>query len=198
MEYPNNLRKLRDAQKLTQGQVAETLDIGQAEYSRIEKGRRRVGIHLDNLSKLLKCSHQDILSPDEYKVQQEQTLPDDIPVYALPEADGESVRFDLAMCSRTKRTPSLEFAERGFGMFNCGTAMLPRLRHGDFLFCDPDAEARDNDVCVLVIQRGNRDVAIVREYVGGDVWLRLENSEEQTFGNELKQVAPVLSVRLSR
>ena len=47
MEYPNNLRRLRDARKLTQADVAEALGINQAEYSRMEKGRRRVGTHLE-------------------------------------------------------------------------------------------------------------------------------------------------------
>ena len=48
MEYPNNLRRLRDARKLTQADVAEALGINQAEYSRIEKGRQRVGTRLKN------------------------------------------------------------------------------------------------------------------------------------------------------
>ena len=197
MEYPNNLRRLRDAKSLTQGQVADQLGINQAEYSRIEKGRRRVGTHLKALSKILKCKEDAILAPDQYQPAA-SILSEDIPVYALPEPDGESVRFDMAMTSRIARPPVLANAVNSFGMFNCGSVMMPRLKHGDFLFCDPDEAAKDNDICVLVVQRGNRLVALVRECLGDNVWLRLDKSEEESFGADLKQVAPVLAVNLAR
>lgn len=197
MEYPNNLRRLRDAKSLTQGQVAEQLGINQAEYSRIEKGRRRVGTHLNALSKILKCNEDLILTHDQYQPLITD-LPEDIPVYALPEPDGESVRFDMSMTSRIARPPLLVSAQNAFGMFNCGEAMHPRLRHGDFLFCDPDIEARENDICVLVLQKGNRLVAIVRESVGNNVWMKLKGNNEESFGSDLKQVAPVLSINLAR
>ena len=195
MEFPNNLRKLRDTASLSQAQVAEVLGVNQAEYSRIEKGRRRVGTHMAKLSDLLNATEAEILSPDQYKPIA-QSL--DIPVYALPEPDGESVRFDLAMSSRIERPPILDSASNAFGMFNCGEAMSPRLRHGDFLFCDPDQEKRENDICALVLQRGNRLAAIVRQFSGADVWTRLGDGSEESYGKELKIIAPVLSINLAR
>jgi len=197
MEYPNNLRRLRDAKGLTQGQVAEQLGINQAEYSRIEKGRRRVGTHLNPLSKILKCNEDGILAPDQYQPTIVD-LTEDIPVYALPEPDGESVRFDMSMTSRIARPPLLVSAQNAFGMFNCGEAMMPRLRHGDFLFCDPDTEAKLNDICVLVLQKGNKTIAVVREALGDNVWMKLKDNTEESFGSDLKQVAPVLSINLAR
>lgn len=197
MEYPNNLRRLRDAKSLTQGQVAEKLGINQAEYSRIEKGRRRVGTHLNALSKILKCNEDAILAPDQYQPTIVD-LTEDIPVYALPEPDGESVRFDMSMTSRIARPPLLVSAQNAFGMFNCGEAMMPRLRHGDFLFCDPDTEAKLNDICVLVLQKGNKTIAVVREALGDNVWMKLKDNTEESFGSDLKQVAPVLSINLAR
>lgn len=197
MEYPNNLRRLRDAKSLTQGQVAEQLGINQAEYSRIEKGRRRVGTHLNSLSKILGCDEDAILSPDQYQPTS-NNISEDIPVYALPEPDGESVRFDMSMTSRIARPPILATAENAFGMFNCGEVMMPRLRHGDFLFCDPDAEPKENDICVLVLQKGNRLVAVVREALGNNVWMKLKDNTEESFGSDLKQVAPVLCINLAR
>ena len=195
MEFPNNLRKLRDAAGLSQAQVAEKLGVNQAEYSRIEKGRRRVGQHMKTLCKILKATDEQILSADQYQPTQ---MPEDVPVFALPEPDGESVRFDMAMASKIARPPLLKDAQNAFGMFNCGEAMSPRLRHGDFLFCDPDEKARDNDICALIIERGNRQVAIVREYCGGGVWKKLSDETEDTFENILKQVAPVLCINLAR
>lgn len=195
MEFPNNLRKLRDAAGLSQAQVAEKLGVNQAEYSRIEKGRRRVGQHMKTLSEILKATDEQILSADQYQPTQ---MPEDVPVFALPEPDGESVRFDMAMASKIARPPLLKDAQNAFGMFNCGEAMSPRLRHGDFLFCDPQEKARDNDICALIIERGNRQVAIVRESLGGGVWKKLSDETEDTFENILKQVAPVLCINLAR
>lgn len=195
MEFPNNLRKLRDTVSLSQAQVAEVLGVNQAEYSRIEKGRRRVGTHMAKLCDLLNATEAEILSPDQYKPISQSV---DIPVYALPEPDGESVRFDLAMASRIERPPILDGASNAFGMFNCGEAMFPRLRHGDFLFCDPDQEKRENDICALILQRGNRLAAIVRQFSGADVWTRLGDGSEESYGKELKIIAPVLSINLAR
>jgi len=195
MEYPNNLRRLRDARRLTQADVAEALGINQAEYSRIEKGRRRIGTHLAKLAEFLACDEDDILSPDSYSAP---APADDLPFYALPEADGKSVRFDLSMTSRLPRPPILKGRAQAFGMLNPGDAMVPRLKHGDFIFADPDEAVRDDDIVVLVLMRGNRQVAIVRQYVGADVYLCPSSDEEESFGPELLTVAPVVSVNLAR
>jgi transcriptional regulator with XRE-family HTH domain len=195
MEYPNNLRRLRDAQKLTQAEVAEALSINQAEYSRIEKGRRRVGTHLEKLTDILACDHDEILAPDQYSgaVEQQQ----DVPLYALPEIDGESIRFDLAMTSRLPK-PACTVGPRSFAMLCNGNVMAPRIHHGDFVYVDPDEPLRDNDLCVLTLMRGNREVAIIRQSCGEDIWLRLDTDSEESFGKELKLVAPIMAIRFAR
>lgn len=195
MEYPNNLRRLRDAQKLTQADVAEALGINQAEYSRIEKGRRRVGTHLEKLAEILACEDAEILAPDQYSGAVEQ--PHDIPLYALPEIDGESIRFDLAMTSRLPK-PACTVGPRSFAILCNGNAMAPRIHHGDFVYADPDEPLRDNDLCVLTLMRGNREVAIIRQCCGEDIWLRLDSDSEESFGKELKLVAPIMGLRFAR
>ena len=50
-----------------------------------------------------------------------------------------------------------------FAILNPGNVMAPRLKHGDFLYADPDEGVRDDDLCVLTLMRGNREVAIVRQ-----------------------------------
>jgi len=195
MEYPNNLRRLRDARRLTQADVAEALGINQAEYSRIEKGRRRVGTHLEKLAEILACEDAEILAPDQYSGAVEQ--PHDIPLYALPEIDGESIRFDLAMTSRLPK-PACTVGLRSFAMLCNGNVMAPRIHHGDFVYADPDEPLRDNDLCVLTLMRGNREVAIIRQNCGEDIWLRLDTDSEESFGKELKLVAPIMGLRFAR
>lgn len=196
MEYPNNLRRLRDARKLTQAEVADALGINQAEYSRIEKGRRRAGIHLEKLSEVLSCDQDDILAPDQYAAAPEQ--PQTIPLYALPELDGESIRFDLSMTSQLPKPSCHTGGSRVFALLNPGNVMAPRLKHGDFLYADPDETIRDDDLCVLTLMRGNREVAVVRQACGDDNWLRLDDNTEESYGKELKTASPIVAIKLSR
>lgn len=196
MEYPNNLRRLRDARRLTQADVAEALGINQAEYSRMEKGRRRIGTHLEKLSEILQADEDVILSPDQYAVGADAPL--HIPLYALPELDGESIRFDLSMTSQLPKPSCHTGGSRVFAILNPGNVMAPRLKHGDFLYADPDEEVRDDDLCVLTLMRGNREVAIVRQACGENVWLRLDENAEETFGDELKSTSPIVFIKLAR
>lgn len=196
MDHPNNLRVLRDKHKLTQAQVAEHLGINQAEYSRIEKGRRRIGTHLTELMRLLNCQEDDILRPSKYEHPVETDR--DMPVYALSEPDGESVRFDMAMASRTERPPFLKEAPKAFSIFNCGNRMMPRLNHGDLLYCDPDQPLVDDDLAVIVLSKGNRQVAIVRQYLGADVFTTIKDSEEEELLENVVMRAPVIGIKLAR
>lgn len=196
MDHPNNLRVLRNKLKLTQADVAAHLGINQAEYSRIEQGRRRIGTHLNSLMGLLDCQEDEILRPSKYEHPPETDR--DIPVYALPEPDGQSVRFDTAMSSRTERPPFLLEAPNAFSIFNCGTLMMPRLNHGDLLYCDPDTALAIDDLVVLVLMRGNRQIAVVRQYSGEDMFTSLLDAEEQQLLDEIVMRAPVLGIKLAR
>jgi len=45
MDYPNKLYTLRNSLRKSQEDMAELLNISQSEYSRLEKGKRRLGVH---------------------------------------------------------------------------------------------------------------------------------------------------------
>ena len=51
MEHPNRLYELRNSLRKSQSQMANVLDISQSEYSRLEKGKRRLGVHQISLKK---------------------------------------------------------------------------------------------------------------------------------------------------
>lgn len=191
MEYPNNLRNLRDARGMTQAEVAEKVGLNQAEYSRIEKGKRRIGTHMKQLTAFFKCSEDDILT-----INKPKTLSPDLPVYALPEGDG--VRFDLAMSSRTTRPVADCEGPDSFAMFAQGDSMEPRLKHGDLVYCNPDLELQMHDLCAVVVKQGNRTVALLREYIGDNTFLRSKDDEEEIYEKELVQCAPAVIVRLAR
>lgn len=191
MEYYNNLRILRDRKGLTQAQVAAKVGLNQAEYSRIEKGKRRVGTHLKKLTTFFKCSDDDILADNQPTI-----ISDDLPVYALPEGDG--VRFDLAMSSRTGRPFADCESPDAFALFAQGSSMEPRLNHGDLVYCNPDLELQMHDLCAVVVKQGNRTVALLREYIGDNTFLRSKDDQEEVYDKELVQCAPAVVIRLAR
>lgn len=161
MEYPNNLRRLRDAMRLTQEQVAGELGINQAEYSRMEKGRRRVGTHLETLCKILKCEEGAILTFDQYQPMLAQPT-HGVTVYARPlKYGGDAIRFDYPMESKALNPNFESGSDEIFCVFAYGDKNLPRLKHGDMLFCDPKKTPIDGDICAIH-PKSNKETGLLR------------------------------------
>ena len=193
MLHPNHLRFLRDKVGLSQAEVAEKLNIHQAEYSKIESGKRRVFKHITQLCEILNCTEKDILKTD----LETALVSENIPVYALPTPTGDAINFDKKMTSTAKRPVCLDESINGFAMFNNGTCVEPRLKHGDFIYCDPDETAIIGDICAVATMRGNKLVAVVREFMGNDKWL---NHQTELVAEIIEpyMVAPVLGVIYAR
>lgn len=63
----DKIRRLREQRNLTQTELARYSGIHQSDISKIEAGRRRLGMKCARkLSKALDCSYVDFLEPDEY------------------------------------------------------------------------------------------------------------------------------------
>jgi transcriptional regulator with XRE-family HTH domain len=146
LEHPNNLRPLRANANLTQKEIAERLGVHQAEYGRMEKGRRRIGRHLGRLSEILSCEPSVITEEQNLSVSERPTA---LTLFSLPEIDGEGVRIDGEMTSTVPCPEILKSTAGAFAIYNHGNQMAPRLRHGDLLFCDPKAKLKHDDVCVI-------------------------------------------------
>lgn len=148
MEFPNNLRRYRDACRMNQAEVAKQLNINQAEYSRIEKGRRRIGTHLSKLAEIFGCDEDEILFAGGNMFGTEQ-IASSVDVYCLPSKfGGEAIQYKPVE-SKTPN-PNFESGSEGvFCIFVNGDKNLPRLKHGDKLFCDPSKTPSDGDICVI-------------------------------------------------
>ena len=194
MEYPNQLRLLRDAQKLNQKQIAEHLGIHQAEYGRIENGKRRIGRHVDALTQILKCDANELVAAAT--VTAGSTF-DFMDCFALPDESG-CIRFDLAMSTKVPRPPVMSERPKGFCMMAPSNDMEPILKMGDLCFCDPEEEPRDDDLCVVRLEKGNRVIGSLKRYLGANVFVTASKDTEEEFGGELLGVAPVLSVIYAR
>ena len=194
MEYQNQLRLLRDAQKLNQKQRAEQLGIHQAEYGRMENGKRRIGRHADALAKILKCNANELVAAPDFTMAPSFDFMD---CFALPDESG-CIRFDLAMSTKVPRPPVMKDRLKGFCMMAPTNEMEPTLKMGDLCFCDPDEVARDDDICVVRIKAGNRIKASLKKFLGSGVFADIATGKESEYGEELLNVAPVLSVIYAR
>ena len=76
--------------------------------------------------------------------------------------------------------------------------MEPRLNHGDLVYCNPDLELQMHDLCAVVVKSGNRTVALLREYIGDNTFLRSKDDAEEVYDKELVQCAPAVVIRLAR
>lgn len=195
MEYPNNLRLLRDATDFNQKAIADQLGIHQAEYGRMENGRRRIGKHLEKLAQILTCTPADIISD----TPSAQTSPVEMmSFFALPDEASGGIRYDQAMSTQVERPPVMRGRDNAFCVLSPNTLMEPALKTGDLCFADPDEPLRDDDLCVVVLEAGNRAFCYIRKFLGAGVYVASATEEEFEYGAELLHCAPILSVIYAR
>ena len=88
MKFPNNLYLLRSNKGLQQKEVSDAIGVGQSEYSKMERGDRKLGIHLDKLLKFFGVDQDTILSnlniSSPNTIQHERSkLIEDLPMLGL-------------------------------------------------------------------------------------------------------------------
>ena len=201
MEYPNNLRLLRDATDYNQKAIADQLGIHQAEYGRMENGKRRIGKHLEKLAEILGCTPADIISDTPSAAKSPVEM---IDFFALPatccskhQAAGY-IRLDRTMSTQVERPPVMRERINGFCVMSPDNSMAPTFQTGDLCFADPDEPRRDDDWCVVTLQLGNRTLCAVRKHLGAGVYVASATEEEFEYGAELLHSAPILSVIYAR
>jgi len=195
MEYPNKLRLLRDATDLNQKAIADQLGIHQAEYGRMENGKRRIGKHLEKLAGILGCTPADIISDSPTSIVAPSEMMD---FFALPDEASGGVRYDRAMATQVERPPIMRGRDNAFCVLTPNMLMQPSLKTGDLCFCDPDEPLRDDDLCVVVVEAGNRASCCIRKFLGAGTYVSTASDEEFEYGPELLHSAPILSVIYAR
>ena len=195
MEHPNKLRLLRDATDLNQKAIANQLGIHQAEYGRMENGKRRIGKHLEKLAGILGCTPADIISDLPTSIIAPSEMMD---FFALPDAASGSIRYDQAMSTQVERPPVMRGRDNAFCVLTPNMLMNPVLKTGDLCFADPDEPLRDDDLCVVVLESGNRAACFIRKFLGAGVYVSTASDEEFEYGAKLLHTAPILSVIYAR
>lgn len=149
MEYQNNLKRLRLAFGKRQADIAAAAGIGQAEYSRIESGRRKISQHKDALAKALNVTPDQI--EEEYVEDIISSIPtaETLPIYGFPSADGDGLNFSKQMMSKVDCPPELAAVEGAYACFCFGDALSPKISNGDLAFVNPSIEPKIGSLVIV-------------------------------------------------
>jgi transcriptional regulator with XRE-family HTH domain len=198
MLYGNNLRELRTKFNLTQIQISKLLEIGQAEYSRIESGKRRIYPHKSKLAEILKVTPDDIKEFTQSgelldKPPQDQYLS----VYGFPLPDGKGFDFTQQMMSKVDRPDVLSGVADAYACFCFGECLAPQINNGDIAFVNPSLNPKEGGLIVLRYQANEKDRGLLCRYVGqksNKVFIEWRDGEE-TFDFDQVSINPVVSVQ---
>lgn len=200
MRFKNNLKKLRMQQNMTQVELAEKLSIGQAEYSRIESGKRKIYPHKDKIAEILAVGLDDIKEVTEDGESVERApVPQDLPVYGFPTPSGRGFQFTQQMMSKVGRPEELAGVEGAYACFCFGDQLEPTIKNGDLAFVNPNLEPRQGSLVVVRIESGNGQKGLLAKlvtlYKVGCTVQMLNPFDEIALGKEVVSVEPVVMVK---
>lgn len=169
MKFPNNLHVLRSNKGLQQVEVSEAIGVGQSEYSKMERGDRKLGIHLEKLTKFFEVEQDCILSnasiistkPVEY-----ETMPliEDLPMFGLPLPTGEEgFQVQKKMFTHCVRPDYLVGVQSAYACFMLSKNMEQRYYYGEILYADPTLQVKENDFVVVQMEVGEKVIGLVRK-----------------------------------
>ena len=165
MKYPNNLLTLRNLKGLQQGEVAVGVKMKQPEYSKMERGERRIGDHLEKLTKFFKVTPNEIQSQQLQSQQYKQKYTEDLPLFGMPVQNGEGVQMHKQFVSHTIRPDYLVENLQSYACFIHGSTLSPRYEHGDLVYVDPNRQAKEDDYVVIQVKQGDHVTGIFRKVI---------------------------------
>ena len=169
MKFPNNLYLLRSNRGLQQKEVSEAIGVGQSEYSKMERGDRKLGIHLDKLLKFFGVDQDTILSnlniSSPNTIQHERSkLIEDLPMLGLPFTNVvEGFQVQKKLVTHCARPDYLVGINSAYACYMLSENMEQRYFHGEILYVDPTLEVKENDFVVIQIMITNKLVGIIRK-----------------------------------
>lgn len=179
--YRNNLRSLRSERNVTQVDISKALNIGQAEYSRIEGGKRKIYPHKAKISEFLKISESDIVETSNGNEVDRPALSPTLTVYGFPLPDGKGFDFTQQMMSKVDRPDVLAGVAEAYACFCFGECLKPQINNGDLAFVNPTLEPRQGGLVVLQYQANEKKRGLLCRYIGkksDDVFVEWRDGEE--------------------
>lgn len=150
MEYPNRLYSLRVNAKKSQTEMAKLLGISQPEYSRMEKGRRRIDTYLNELKQIFDVDESCIVGEFTAAVplgpaQTENKL---CPIYGMVTKHHQLVWTEKPV-KWIDMPAVLKNVEDAYCCYVPGNDMEPKFSKGDLLLVDPTTPANVGDIVVF-------------------------------------------------
>jgi len=193
--YRNNLRALRSERNVTQVELSKALNIGQAEYSRIEGGKRKIYPHKVKIAEFLKISESDIVETSNGNEVDRPALSPTLPVFGFPLPSGRGFDFTQQMMSKVDRPSSCSNGD-AYACFCFGDHLQPQINNGDMAFINPDLTPREGGLVVVRYAANDQERGLLCEFAGkksDKVFVRL-GDDELTFDEAQCKVEPVVSV----
>jgi transcriptional regulator with XRE-family HTH domain len=195
----NNLKALRQAAGLKQEELAARLSIGQAQYSRIERGINNINDHKQEIAAALGIDPAEIIQKAPQNIVTE--LAPEIPVYGLPRMDADGFSYNQMAFSEIERPKFMAKVDGAYAVLIYGNHLVPRLSHADIVFVNPQQRPAPNTLCIVLVRDGNETFGLVREYVkSGENYhtvQTLEPLEEVDYPAHLVDLHRVTAVRFS-
>ena len=168
MKFPNNLYVLRSNKGLQQKEVSEAIGVVQSEYSKMERGDRKLGIHLDKLLQFFGVDEDRLFTNASpiYQKPVEYKMPplEDLPMYGLPLPNGgEGFQVQKKMFTHCARPDYLIGVASAYACFMLSENMEQRYFYGEILFVDPTLQIKEKDFVVVQIKAGDRTIGLVRK-----------------------------------
>ena len=198
MMYKNNLKNLRSGKTVTQTDISAALSIGQAEYSRMESGKRKIYPHKTKIAEYLKISEDEIMESllDGTEVDRRALSPT-LPVYGFPLPDGKGFDWTQQMMSKVDRPECCAGYVEAYACFCFGECLAPQINNGDLAFVNPTLEPRSGGLVVVCYKANGKERGLLCRFLGekaGNVCVEWRDGEE-TFASSDISVHPVVSVQ---
>lgn len=165
MKFPNNLRTLRNQKGLQQIEVAKGVGLKQPEYSKMERGERRIGNHIDNICKFYQVDVDAIYDNLVDTGTVSRNYSEDLPVYGFPRLNGEGIEMHQNFASHTFRPDYLIHNTNSYACFIHGEEMKPRYEHGNLVYVDPLKKYEVGDYVIVQIKIQNKLIGIFRKLI---------------------------------
>jgi phage repressor protein C with HTH and peptisase S24 domain len=169
MKFPNNLYVLRSNKGLQQKEVSEAIGLVQSEYSKMERGDRKLGIHLEKLTQFFGIDQDTILSNSRTLSQQTNEnkripLVEDLPMFGLPFTNVvQGFQVQKKMVTHCSRPDYLVGINSAYACYMLSENMEQRYFYGEILYVDPTLEIKENDFVVIQIMISTKLAGIIRK-----------------------------------
>lgn len=195
MEYQNNLKRLRVMVGKRQADIAAILNIGQAEYSRIESGKRKITPHQPALAKAFGVEQNEITEEYVADVINSAAPAETIPVYGFPSPDGDGLNFSKQMMSKVDCPSDLAAVDGAYACFCYDNKLSPKICAGDLAFVNPNIEPKVGSL-VIVRENGRGFMGILTSIdKAGCAIETIDPQEEIEFSRDIESVDQIVMVK---